>query len=205
MFRVLAAIAVMMPVLAEADVDARFAKLRDAADPIESLGGFLDRYVGDCGSVLEDGADCKKNAEAFRRSANGKKYYMMITEDSGSMLSLGAYSPGTSDVTINLTPFFPASNSAVTGGAPTRTDSAGNPVMPFVQLKGTLPDGWNPQMMGRQLQAGAMRLQVVFTPQGLWALSKKGGGTMKGVKARIDAVLVTVGRTGDQVAVWINR
>ncbi len=50
-----------------------------------------------------------------------------------------------------------------------------------------------------------MKLHVIFTPQGLWALSKKGGGTMHGVKAHIDAVLVTVGRTGDEIAIWINK
>ncbi len=205
MFRALGSLMLLLPLVASADVDARFAKMRDMAEPVQSLGGFLDKYVGDCGSVLEGGADCKKNSEAFRRAANGKKFYMMITEDSSSMLSLGNYSPGSGDVTINLTPFFPASNSAVTHGAPSRTDENGNPVMPFIALKGTLPEGWNPQMMGRQLQAGAMRLQIVFTPQGLWTMSKKGGGQMHGVKAHIDAVIVTVGRTGDQIAVWINK
>ena len=50
-----------------------------------------------------------------------------------------------------------------------------------------------------------MRLQVVFTPQGLWELPKKGGGKVHGVKVRFDAILVTVGRTGDQVALWINK
>ena len=206
MFRALGTLATLLPLLAAADVDARFAKLRDAADPIQSLGAFIDKYLGDdCGSVLEGGGDCKKTAEAYRRQANTKKYYMLITEDSANMLSLGAYSPGTSDVTINLTPIFPGSSSAVTGGTPTHTDPNGNPVMPFVQMRGTLPDGWNAQMMGRMLQAGGMKMQVVFTPQGQWALSKKGGGTMKGVKAHIDAVLVTVGRTGEQVAIWINK
>jgi hypothetical protein len=205
MFRVFGAIVSLLPLLAMADVDARFAKLRDAADPVQSLGSFLDKYLGDdCGSVMEGGGDCKKQAAQYAAKANGKKYYMMITEDSSSMLSLGP-SAGGGDVTINLTPFFPASNSAVTGGAPSHTDANGNPVIPFIQIKGTLPEGWNPQMMARQLQAGAMRLQVVFTPQGQWAMSKKGGGTMKGVKAHIDAVLVTIGRTGEQIAVWINK
>jgi hypothetical protein len=205
MFRVFGAIVTLLPLLAMADVDAKFAKVRDQADPIQSLGAFLDKYLGDdCGSVMEGGGDCKKAAEAYRQKANGKKYYMMITEDSSAMLSLGPAAGG-GDVTINLTPFFPASNSAITNGAPSHTDAAGNPVIPFMQIRGTLPDGWNPQMMARQLQAGAMRLQVVFTPQGQWAMSKKGGGTMKGVKARIDAVLITIGRTGEQIAVYVNK
>lgn len=190
--------------VAQADVDPKFAKVRDSAEALAGLGPFLDKYLGRCGSALEGGAECQRNAETFRRVATGKKYYMIVTEDSGPPLQLGAAS-GDSDFTINLTPFFPGSDSAVTHGAPSKTDANGNPVMPFITLKGTLPDGWNVQMMARQLQSRAMRLQVVFTPLGTWSLPKKGGGTIKGVKARLDAVLVTVGRTGDEVALWTGR
>src|SRR5205823_5759249 len=108
------------------------------------------------------------NSEAFRKASNGHKFYMILTEDSTSVLSMGAFNPHGAEVTFNLTPFFPGSNSAVTHGAPSKTDPAGNPMLPFITLKGTLPDGWNVQMMARQVAARAMRLQVVFTPQGLW-------------------------------------
>jgi hypothetical protein len=46
---------------------------------------------------------------------------------------------------------------------------------------------------------------VVFTPDDVWTLPKKGGGTMKGVKARFDAVLVQVGRTGEVVGTWYAK
>ena len=205
MLRTLQVLALMLPVVVLADVDPRFAKLRDSADALSSLGGFLDKYGGDCGSIIEGGAECGKNAEAFRKAANGHKFYMILTEDSTSVLSMGTFNPQGGEVQFNLTPFFPGSNSAVTHGAPSKTDAAGNPVLPFITFKGNLPDGWNIQMMARQVSARQMRLQVVFSPQGVWELPKKGGGKIHGVKAHIDAILVTVGRTGEQVALWINK
>ena len=205
MFRALLLTALTLPMLARADVDPKFARLRDTAEALSSWGAFLDKYVGDCGPISEGGADCVKNAEAFRKSANGKKFYMILTEDSTAVLSMGAFNPKGGEVTFNLTPFFPGSNSAITHGAPTKTDANGNPVLPFITFQGTLPDSWNVQMMARQVGARQMRLQLVFSPQGMWELPKKGGGKIRGVKAKLEAVLVTVGRTGEQVALWLNK
>lgn len=201
MFRGLAFLAVTTATVAWADVDPKFAKLRDSAEAIEGLGNFLDKYVGDCGTDL----DCKKNTETFRSAANGKKFYMIITEDSVSNLQMGTYDPGQQTFTMNLTPFFPASNSAITGGAPSRTDANGNPIMPFMTIKGIVAEGGNAQSVARMISMKTLRLQIVFTPQGLWTLPKKGGGKITGVKARIDAVLVTVGRTGEQVGLYLGK
>lgn len=205
MVRVLLISAFLVPLAAAADVDPRFAKLRDTAEALSSLGSFLDKYVGDCGPISEGGADCGKNAEAFRRSANGKKFYMILTEDSTAVLSMGAFNPQGGEVTFNLTPFFPGSNSAITHGAPSKTDASGNPVLPFISFKGVLPDTWNVQMMARQVSSRQMRLQIVFTPIGIWELPKKGGGKIRGVKTKLEAVLVTVGRSGEHVALWLGK
>jgi hypothetical protein len=201
MFRALAYGALFIAGVAWADVDPKFAKLRDSAEAIEGLGNFLDKYVGDCGTD----ADCKRNTETFRSAANGKKFYMIITEDSVSNLQMGTYNPGDQTFTMNLTPFFPASSSAITGGAPSRTDGNGNPIMPFMTIKGTVPEGGNAQSVARMISMKTLRLQIVFTPQGLWTLPKKGGGKITGVKARIDALLVTVGRTGEQIGLYVAK
>ena len=201
MFRAFVFASVVLGSMAWADVDAKFAKLRDNAEAIEGLGSFLDKYVGDCGT---DG-ECKKNTEVFRNAANGKKFYMIITEDSVNNLQMGSYDPGEQSFSMNLTPFFPASNSAVTGGAPSRTDANGNPVMPFMTIKGTVSEGGNAQTVARMISMKTLRLQVIFSPQGLWSLSKKGGGKITGVKAKIEAILVTVGRTGEQVGLYTAR
>lgn len=195
----------VVPALVWADADPKFVKLRDQAEPLTSVGSFVEKYVGDCASPLLGGAECEKNAEIFRRGATNKKFYMIITEDSAGVLQLGEVNVGQGTLTLNLTPFFAGSNSAITHGAPSRTDSNGNPVLPFLRIPSQLPEGWNPGLMARQVQAKALRLQIVFTPQGLWTLPKKGGGSIKGVKARLEAVLVTVGRTGEQVGLWVNK
>jgi hypothetical protein len=191
--------------LALADADQRFAKLRDQAEAMGAVSAFVEKYVGDCASKMMGGGECEKNAEIFRQGATGKKFYMIITEETSSVLQMGEVKVRNGEFVLNLTPFFAASGSAITHGAPTKTDGDGNPVMPFIRIESQLPENWNPAMMARQVQSQALRLQIVFTPQGVWTLPKKGGGTMKGVKAKFEAVLVTVGRTGDQVGLWLGK
>ena len=59
-------------------------------------------------------------------------------------------------------------------------------------------------MFARMFSIRGVRAQVVFTPQGVWSLPKKGGGKNFGVTARIEAILVTEGRTGEQMGLWLN-
>lgn len=202
--KLLTAVVVLIPTLALADVDQRFAKLRDQAEAMGAVSAFVDKYVGDCASKMMGGGECEKNAEIFRQGATGKKFYMIITEETSTVLSMGEVKSNGQFV-LNLTPFFAAAGMAITHGAPTKTDGDGNPVMPFIRMDAVLPDGWNPAMMQRQVQGQALRLQIVFTPQGVWTLPKKGGGQLKGVKAKFEAVLVSVGRTGDQVGLWLGK
>lgn len=199
MKRALAVAGALIPSLVLADADARFARLRDQAEPVGGLGSFLEKYVGDC----EPGAvECRQVAEAYRRKANGKKFYMIVTEESAGMISMGPYNPA-GEFILNVTPFFGASGSAVTHGAPSRTDAEGNPILPYIRIKGITPEGGNAQSVSRWVSMRALRLQVVFTPQGTWTLNKKGGGKITGVRARMDAILLTVGRTGEQVGLWL--
>ena len=203
--RVAAVAVVLVAAAAMADVDAKFAKLRDDADPIPSLGSFVGKYVGDCPAAIVGGKECASNADQFRKSVTGKKYYMIVTEDSAAMLSMSEMNVREGTFTLNLTPFFAADNFALSHGAPSHTDAQGNPVMSFIRVPSKLPDAWNPGMMDRQVTAKALRVQIVFTPLGIWSLPKKGGGTIKGVKARFDGVLVQVGRTGETVGVWTSK
>jgi hypothetical protein len=201
MFRALVALSLAVGGLAWGDAEPRFEKVKGDAEALQGLGSFLDKYVGDCGTD----AECKKNTETFRTAANGKKFYMIISEEAVSNLTMGRYDPGSGEFSLNLTPFFPASNSAVTQGAPSHTDANGNPVMPFMTIKGQVPEGKNEQSISRAVAMKVLRLQVVFTPQGLWSLPKKGGGKIVGVKSRIDAVLVTVGRTGETIGLYVAK
>lgn len=191
--------------LALADADQRFVKLRDQAEAMGAMSAFIEKYVGDCASKMLGGSECERNAEVFRQGATGKKFYMIVTEETSAVLQMGEVKVKNGEFVLNLTPFFAASGSAITHGQPSKTDADGNPVLPFIRIESQLPENWNPAMMARQVQGQALRLQIVFTPQGVWTLPKKGGGTMKGVKAKFEAVLVTVGRTGDQVGLWLGK
>ena len=192
----------VLPALAFADVDPRFAKLRDSATPLSGLGTFLEKYIGECSDPFA-GAECKANAAAFRKEANKNRYYLIITEDQANMLSMGPYDPGRGEYTVNIAPLFAAGGYAVTHGAPRKTDANGNPVMMYVQAKGKVPPGWNAPSIQRLFTTRQLRVQVVFKPEGTWSLSKKGGGKHHGVKARVEAILVTIGRTGEPVALWM--
>ncbi|MFP2958940.1 DUF6066 family protein [Myxococcus sp. 1LA] len=203
MNRILLAAALLLPALALADADPRFAKLRDEAEPLGGLGTFLEKYIGACDGAFVD-AQCKSNAEAFRKKYQGKRLYMIVTEDDASMLSAGPYSPGTGEYTINITPFFPGGSSALTHGAPKKTDASGNPILPYLTVTGDMPEGWNLQMFTRLFSMRAVRAQVVFTPQSVWSLPKKGGGKNHGVTARIEAILITEGRSGQPMGLWLN-
>jgi hypothetical protein len=198
-----AAVTLLLPALALADVDPRFAKLRDASEALGGLGAFLEKYIGACEGAFVD-PQCKAQAEAFRKKYQGKQLYMIVTEDDATMLAPGPYSPGTGEYTIHITPFFPAGRYALTHGAPKKADANGNPILPLLSVTGTLPEGWNGQIFSRLFAMRGVRAQVVFTPQGVWSLPKKGGGKNHGVTARVEGLLVTEGRTGQQLGLWIN-
>jgi hypothetical protein len=192
----------LLPALALADVDPRFARLRDEAVPLGSLHGFLEKYIGECTDVFAS-RECKENAKQFRAEANRQRYYMIVNEDQANMLSPGPYDPR-GEYTVNIAPFFAAGGYAVTHGAPKKTDANGNPVMMYLQAKGQVPPGWNAPRFQRLFQTRALRVQVVFTPQEVWDLPRKGGGKQHGVKAKVHAILVSIGRTGESVALWVD-
>jgi hypothetical protein len=189
---------------AAADVDPAFARLRDAAEPIEGLGGFLDKYVGECSDLLA-GKECAANARAFRARTDGKKFYLIVSEESARMISAGPYDMAHGEFTLNLTPFFPSGGYALTGGAPRKTDANGNPLLPILAIKGSTPEGWDALTLPRLISTRQLRLQLVFTPEGVWSLPKKGGGKILGMKARLEGILITQGRTGLPVALWIKK
>ncbi len=203
MTRLLAALTLLLPALVLADVDPRFSKLRDAAEPLGGLGSFLDKYIGECDDLFA-GSTCKANSEAFRKHYTGKRMYMIITEDVATMLAPGPYTPRTGDYVIHITPFFPGGKYAITHGAPKKTDAQGNAIMPLLSVSGSLPAGWNAQMFSRLFSARGIRAQVILTPKSVWTLPKPGGGKLSGVNAQVEAILLTEGRTGEVLGLWLN-
>lgn len=203
MNRLLVIVALLLPPLASADVDQRFARLRDAAEPLGGLSGFLSRYIGECGDMFAS-PDCRTKADAFRKNYKGKKLYMIVDESVVDQVSPGPYSPSTGDYVINILPFFAGGKYALTHGTPKKTTAQGNPILPLLTVSGRVPTDWTGQYFARLFPSKGIRMQVVFTPLDIWSLSKPQGGKIYGVSARIEGILLTEGRTGTEMGVWID-
>jgi uncharacterized protein DUF6066 len=201
--RCLVTLALLLPALAVADVDQRFARMRDAAEPLGGLSAFLNRYIGECGDMFAS-ADCRTKADEFRKNYKGKKLYMIVTEDVATMVSPGPYQPASGNFIINILPFFPGGKYALTHGTPKKTDAQGNPILPLLSVSGTTPEGWTGGMFARLFSSRGIRVQVVFTPLDIWSLAKPSGGKVYGVAARVEAILLTEGRTGEELGLWLD-
>ncbi len=115
-------------------------------------------------------------------------------------------STGTSrggDFTVEVTPFFPGAEHALTNAVPKKTDAQGNPILAVLMIPGTLPGVETVDDMQRLFKNRGVRLELLFRPEEAWALAKKGGGKLTGVKAKLDAIQVT-SRTGAVLATWIS-
>jgi hypothetical protein len=193
--------AVVVAALSAADGEDGFERLRGAAEVIPGLSVFLGKYVGDCPD--QAGPDCARAADEYRKKHQGKTLYLSI-EDPSPILRVASKGPGEGECILDLTPFFSAAGYALTSGAPRKMDSAGNPVVGLMRVRGQAPDG-DVDRLARLISMRQLRLEVLFTPEGTWKLAKKGGGFVQGVKAKLRALRVTMARTGEVVAVWTPR
>jgi len=120
--RLLLAVTFLLPALAVADVDPRFARLRDNAEPLGSLGTFLDSFIGECSGFFTR-STCSSDAEAFRKRAGGKPHYLILDEKQvAALLSAGPYQPGSGQYSIQVRPAFPGGGYTLTHGLPPQTD-----------------------------------------------------------------------------------
>jgi hypothetical protein len=202
MNRLLLALTCLLPALALADVDPRFARLRDGAEPLGSLGTFLDSFIGECSGFFTR-SSCQRDAEAFRKRYADKPLYLILDEEkAAALLSAGPYQPGSGHYSIQVRPAFPGGGYTLTHGLPPQTDVAGHPVLPLIHVPGTTSEGGNAQSFLRLFSERSIRVQVIFTPLAPWSLPGRDGGKVYGVKARVEALLLTHGRTGDTLGLW---
>jgi hypothetical protein len=170
---------------------------------VPSVAGFVDRYLGVCPTPPAEGASaCEQAALAFRKGAEGKPYSLLVGEPAPGQVQVAEVDARGGTAVFNLVPFFAGGASAITQGAPRGADAGGNPILPLLRIEGTIPEGWSPSMLTRQVQAQALRIEVVFTPQGLWSLPRRGRPALRGVKASLRSVRLIVGRTGEQLGAW---
>ena len=188
----------LLPLSAAAD--GRFEALHARSEPLGGLGAFLEKYVGHCDAV-ETRAACEARAKDFRRTVAGKRLYMLLANDAAHMLAPGPYDPDTGELTVLLTPIFGANGMALTSGTPKKTDGDGNPVMRVVKLKGKSDKGWTTARFQRLFAQQELRLELIFTPEDVWALRGK-RGPVRGVQAKMLGVAVVHARSGETLATW---
>ena len=182
--------------------EGRFDELRKQAEPFDGgLGEFLELYLGDCGSASNT-ANCKNRSREFQTQAKGKRFYALIREDEAGMVGMSESTRSGGDFTIEVTPFFPGAEHALTNAVPKKSDAKGNPILPVLMIPGKLPGVETVDDMERLFKNRGVRLELLFRPEKPWVLPKKGGGQMTGVKAKLDAIQVT-SRTGAVLATWV--
>jgi len=191
---------VLVPAIGLAE--ARFDELKKEAQTFDGgLGEFLELYLGDCGTASST-ANCRNRSREFQTQAKGKRFYALVREDEAGMVGMSESTRAGGDFTIEVTPFFPGAEHALTNAVPKKTDAKGNPILPVLMIPAKLPGIETVEDMERLFKNRGVRLELLFRPEQPWALPKKGGGQLTGVKGKLDAIQVT-SRTGAVLATWI--
>ncbi len=194
--RLLAALAAAAPLLAFAS-DARFDALRDRAQRLDSLGPFLEKYIGSCKDEFAR-ADCQQNVREQRRGLDRHVYAASVAEQTLDIVrperTRGGYR-------FFVTPFIDGGGLALTHGEPRKQDAAGRPLIAFLVMDGALPEGMDEMALESALRTGRLELEVLFRPEGTWKLKRKGErGFYEGVKARFLAIRLVESRSGVEIA-----
>ncbi|MFL5263543.1 MAG: DUF6066 family protein [Anaeromyxobacteraceae bacterium] len=174
----------------------RFEALASGAQRLESLGPFLERYVGSCRDAFTRD-DCERNVRASRRALDGRLYAATLGERTVEIVKPERTRSGWRFV---VTPFIDGGGLALTNGAP-QGDAQGRPRIGFLVLEGALPEGMDEMALESALRTGRLGLEVLFRPEGTWKLKRRGeGGFYEGVKARFLALRIVETRSGTELA-----
>lgn len=190
-------VAALLVALLPASVTAAdLAALSATAERIDALEPFLSRYVGSCAPGHTQRA-CQENVAQARKAVSGRAFVVRIP-DAATLAQ--ARIDGERFVVL-VTPFVDGGGLALTHGAPARQDAAGRPVVPYIAIDGTLPPGMMDLEFQRPFRSGAIALEIVFRPEKVWRLPRKGEpGSYEGVAARFLGVQVLDARTGEVIA-----
>jgi hypothetical protein len=175
---------------------ADFESLRGQATRLDSLGPFLERYVGSCKDDFNR-ADCEHNVREARRGLDRAIYATSIAERTLEIIRPERTRTGYRFV---ITPFIDGGGLALTNGVP-RQDGAGRPLIGFLVLEGPLPAGMDELALESAIRTGRVELEVIFRPQGTWKLKRMGeAGHYEGVKARFLGLRLVESRSGAAIA-----
>jgi len=174
--------------------DGRFEALRKEAEPLDSLAGFVERYVGVCKDPLER-ASCEENVKAARKAMRGKLYTALLAERAAQLVRVERRGRA---FRFLLTPFVDADGLALTHGQP-KLDGRGRPSIPLIILDSH--PGVDEGVVDAALRTGRVELEILFRAEGAWKLRRKDEpGFYEGVLGRFAAVRLVDGRTGVEIA-----
>jgi len=179
-----------------ASADDRFDSLKTQAHRVDSLSGFLERFVGGCKDTYEK-RSCEENVRVARKGLEGKLMVVSLGDRTPEIVRAEA----TGDhFRILVTPFIDGGGYALTHGVPAKQDSAGRPLINYIVIEGTLPAGGELEFQG-PFRTGHVEMEVLFKPEGTWKLKRKGEpGYYQGVKARFVGLRLIDQRTGSEIA-----
>lgn len=183
--------------LAPARADDRFDEVKSHAQRLDSLSGFLEKYIGDCKDPYER-AQCEQHVKEARRSWQGKT--LLVTLGDRAAESMQAQADG-GQFRILFTPFIDGGGYALTHGQPSGQDSQGRPRIGYLVLKGTLPSSVSDMDFQSAFRTGNVTVELVFRPQGTWKMKRRHEeGYYEGVKAKFVGVRLVNARTGAEIA-----
>jgi hypothetical protein len=176
------------------DVD--FDTLAGTAERVDSLEAFLARYIGHCTDVYER-RKCEANVAQARKEATGRLFTVRVADAAGLVRPErrgGGY-------LLLVTPFVDGGGLALTHGSPRRQDAEGRPLIDLLSIPAALPEGMMAMEYESPFRIGAIELEIVFRPEKVWKLQRRGeGGSYEGMAARFLAVRVIDARTGKPLA-----
>jgi hypothetical protein len=182
------------PALASASAP-RFDRLAIEAQRLESLGPFLERYIGSCTDAFTRD-ECLRNVRSTRRALDGRVYAATIGERTMDVVRAERTRSGWRFV---VTPFIDGGGLALTHGEP-HGDAQGRPRIGYLVLDGSA-DGMDEMALEAALRTGRVELEVLFRPEGTWKMKRRGEpGFYEGVKARFIAIRLVETRSGHEIA-----
>jgi len=196
-FRLLAALAAAAALLPRPALAGRgFDGIAASAERVDALEPFLAGYVGRCADPYTR-AECERNLAARRRALTGRTFAVRVS-DAAPLVRARLEGAG---FLLLVTPFVDGGGLALSHGVPARQDSAGNPLVSLIPIRGELPPGKLDMEFQSPFRVGAIELEIVFRPEKAWKLPRRGEpGQLEGVAARFLGVRVLDARTGAVIA-----
>lgn len=160
-----------------------YATLRSSAEPVSSLGRFLERFLGDCDS--NDPQFDKKSCEA--ETLNQQKRYLgqvilLEIDNPEEQLHFAEWDARQGAFRLHFTPFIGERALALSVGKPDRLNGEGLPVVKNVPVWVKVPRGETELTFRRLLERGMVRLELLLKPRKPWRIKRKGGdGDYRGV------------------------